>query len=127
MSEINSIISQLERQRVAIHKALEALREVAGQGAPAPTPTRATKTASAGKRSMSEEGRRRIAEAQRRRWAAKKGLPVDQPMEEASVEAESPTEPKKRRLSEEGRARIIEAAKRRWSKQRRGAKKARTA
>jgi hypothetical protein len=72
MTDLRNIIQELEQQRQAIDRALAALREVGGSGrttskatAPGTTPR---------KRQMSEAGRRRIAEATRRRWAAKRAM-----------------------------------------------------
>ena len=61
---------------------------------------------------MSDAGRQRIAEAQRKRWAAlKKNKP-----------ASASAAPKhKRVLSAEGRKRIIEATKKRWAAYRKAA------
>ena len=63
---------------------------------------------SKGRRTMSAAARKRIAEAQRKRWAAvKKG---------AAPKAAAPAPKKaKRHLSPEGRRRIIEATKKRWA------------
>lgn len=69
MNEIASIIAQLERQRTAIDRALAALQDVSGSGASVP---RAAKKVAGKKRRLSPEGRRRIAEAARKRWAAEK-------------------------------------------------------
>ena len=77
MTDLQQIITDLERQKAAIDNALAALR---GLGADAPQrrePGRPLGTRGPGrppkKRStISEEGRQRIAEAQRQRWAAKK-------------------------------------------------------
>ena len=67
-------IEQLERQKAAIEKALVVLREI--DGPVAPVTKRAYKKREAApapkKRTMSEEGRRRIGEATRKRWAAKR-------------------------------------------------------
>jgi hypothetical protein len=62
-------------------------------GAPAAAPAK--------KRTISAAGRRRMAEGQRKRWAAQ----------------ESPDKPpaKKRHMSAAGRKRIAEAAKKRWA------------
>ena len=62
---------------------------------------------------MSDAGRQRIAEAQRKRWAAlKKNKP-----------ASASAAPKhKRVLSAEGRKRIIEATKKRWAAYRKAAR-----
>jgi hypothetical protein len=89
---IKDIIASLEKQRVAIERALEALKEVDGSGTVAssgPTPARrgpkpgprAKKTAPAAKATrkgrISEEGRRKLAEAMSRRWAAKRADSTD--------------------------------------------------
>src|SRR5580698_4564363 len=88
---LKDIIASLEQQRVAIAKALEALKEVDSSvtvGAPAP-PTakrrgpkpgpRAKKVAPVAKAApatrkgrISKEGREKLAEAMKRRWAAKR-------------------------------------------------------
>ena len=75
MNDINRIISELERQRIAIERAISALRDVS---APAATTSqvsasKATKKSSPRKkRQLSEEGRQRIIEATKKRWAAKR-------------------------------------------------------
>ena len=62
-----------------------------------------------GRRRMSASARARIAEAQRKRWAAQRGEP-----QAGSAE---PARPKsKRKLSAAGRRAIIEATKGRWAK-----------
>ncbi len=72
MNDLDGIISNLERQREAIDKALEALREVSGT-APAPATKRATKKRAAKKRGgLTAEGRARLSENMRKRWAAKR-------------------------------------------------------
>jgi hypothetical protein len=74
---------------------------------------KAAVTAMPGRRGgMSDAGRQRIAEAQRKRWAAlKKNKP-----------ASASAAPKhKRVLSAEGRKRIIEATKKRWAAYRKAA------
>lgn len=73
VNDIKRIISDLEQQRSSIDRAISALREVSGMGEsrPAAQTQSATKSAPR-KRRLSEEGRRRIAEAARKRWAAQK-------------------------------------------------------
>ena len=78
MDALNDIISRLEKQKEAIEKALSALLEIGG-GAPAvaaPPAKRAYKrrAVKAVKKSggISEEGRLRLAEAMKKRWAAKR-------------------------------------------------------
>jgi hypothetical protein len=88
---LKDIIASLEQQRVAIEKALEALKEADGSvtsAAPAQPPAKrrgrkpgpqARKAASAAKTApatrkgrISEEGRQKLALAMKRRWAAKR-------------------------------------------------------
>jgi hypothetical protein len=67
------------------------------------------------RRKMSAEGRARIAEAQRKRWAQAKG-------ESPAAAAKAPKA--KRRLSAAGRKAIIAATKKRWAQQRAQSSKA---
>ena len=75
LGNFKDIISRLEQQKTAIDKAIAALREFDGGGiAEIERPkskhaATAVKKASK-KRVMSEEGRKRIAEASKKRWAA---------------------------------------------------------
>jgi|SRR6266481_3896784 len=62
------------------------------------------------KRKMSAAARKRIGDAQRKRWAESKKQ-AESPSERATREAPKP----KRKLSAAGRKRIIEATKRRWA------------
>jgi hypothetical protein len=73
-TELEKTISDLERQREAIDRAISALREITGT---ARTTTKRSSIASLnlkkrGKRRITPEGKARIAEAQRQRWAAKR-------------------------------------------------------
>jgi hypothetical protein len=107
-----SIITQLERQRTAIERALTALREIDGIAAPA-TATEveppATPEAPIRKRKkFSAAARRKMGLAQKERWAKIKGE-----SEPPSVATPEPPKPK-RRISEEGMKRIIAATKKRW-------------
>jgi hypothetical protein len=75
LGNFQDVISKLEQQKVAVDKAITALREFDESGATettTPTLGRPAKTVkkAAKKRVMSEEGRKRIAEASRKRWAA---------------------------------------------------------
>lgn len=80
MNDLSKIVAQLEEQRDAIDRALKALREIGGSsGAVRVAATSAAASvAPAGKkkgpgrprkRRLSEEGRQRIIEAAKRRWA----------------------------------------------------------
>ena len=71
---LNDIIARLEEQKSAIERALSALREIEGTGVqsgeetpPAPRKVRAKR-----KRGITPEGRNRLAEAMKRRWAVKR-------------------------------------------------------
>src|SRR5437867_2385506 len=98
----------LERQRSEIEEKMAELRRQLDDRAGRPArSTAAVNTAAPTvpkKRTMSAAGRRRVAAAQRKRWAAlKKGLATSAPAK------------KKRRISAAGRARIIAATKKRWA------------
>jgi hypothetical protein len=69
VNDIANIISQLEHQKAAIERAISALREIEGPSQIGAS-TASGKTSQ--KRHISPEGRKRIAEALRRRWAAKR-------------------------------------------------------
>jgi hypothetical protein len=74
LSNFKEIINRLEQQKAAIDKAIAALRDFDdGDGLeferPKSKAAKAVKRA-VKKRVMSKEGRRRIAEASRKRWAA---------------------------------------------------------
>lgn len=94
MNGLDGVIRQLEAQKVAIERALEALREVGGIG-PATTA------------SPSSPSDRRSA-AQKRRWATKRSIQVHPPAE--------PT--RKGGMTPQGRKRLSEAMKRRWAAKR---------
>ena len=71
---LNHIIARLEEQRSAIERALSALRQIEGSGvqnkveqSPAPRKVRMKR-----KRRITPEGRERLAEAMKRRWAVKR-------------------------------------------------------
>lgn len=73
---LEGIIASLENQKSAIERALSALRDIESPGtlsAPAPaqkqTPAR---VASKQRGGITPEGRRRLAAAMKRRWAAKR-------------------------------------------------------
>jgi hypothetical protein len=72
LGDFKEVISRLEGQKVAIDKAISVLREFEGGAVvEQATPRKVvSKKAAKKKRTMSEEGRQRIAEASRKRWAA---------------------------------------------------------
>jgi hypothetical protein len=70
-ADIEKTISDLERQREVIDRALSALREITGSAHTVAKRSPAASVKKGAKRRISPEGRARIAEAQRQRWAAK--------------------------------------------------------
>jgi hypothetical protein len=114
-----SIITQLERQRAAIDRALVALREVEGSDAPnaqAPASTATVETSGRRGKNRSAAARRKMALAQKARWAKIGG--ESEPPAPVTKEAAKP----KRRISAEGIKRIIAATKKRWRLKRTEAK-----
>ena len=109
MNDVENVISQLERQRSAIDRAISALREITGSPATGPDGHgilhRTTK-----KRHLSREGRRRIIEAAKRRWAAKRTSHAGAP-KWAAISSRS----RRGKLSDEGRRRLALAMKKRWA------------
>jgi hypothetical protein len=105
---VDAAIEGFEAQKRRIDDQISQLRRFVVKGAGVPSSSAVTARRKSGRHRISPEGRAAIAEAQRRRWAAKKAG--------ASAEA-TPTNvvAKKRRLSAAGRKAISEAAKRRWA------------
>ena len=114
---LNGIISQLERQKAAIERALLALREVEVPATISQVEAAATLEVPARKgKKRSAAVRKRMREAQQLRWAKIRGESEPPAMPE-------PSKPK-RRISAEGMKRIIAATKKRWRLQRAAAKSA---
>ena len=102
---ITAAIEGFESQKRSIDAQIAGLRQMLS-GGPAESAT-APETAKRQRRKMSAAGRRAIAEAHRKRWAASK-------------KAAEPSAPKaapkaKRKLSAAGRKAIIAATKKRWA------------
>ncbi|HXI42979.1 MAG TPA: hypothetical protein VNH83_23560 [Bryobacteraceae bacterium] len=113
MNNVENVISQLETQRSAIDRALEALREVAGKGHAAITPGG---NGQRRKRHLSPEGRRRIIEATKKRWAAaKRANGAGAPSKGAG--------PRRGAMSAAGRKRLALAMKKRWAAAKKAGKK----
>jgi len=100
-------IEGFEAQKKHIDSQIAEIRQILSGGSPEPA---ATPEPGRKRRKMSAAGRKRIAEAQRKRWAASRKGSVA-PAKAAKPEAQKP----KRRLSAAGRKRIIEATKKRWA------------
>jgi hypothetical protein len=103
---LSGIIQHLERQKTAIERALIALRQIEGIATPA------TEVPARKRRRFSAASRRKMALAQKARWAK-----IKSELEEPSLPAPEPSKPK-RRISPEGMKRIIAATKKRWRLQR---------
>jgi hypothetical protein len=101
---INAAILGFEEQKSRLDVQIAELLAMLPGGAADPTAT--SEPTKRPRKKMSAAGRRAIAEAQRKRWAAAKG--------ESKTKASKP----KRKLSEAGRAAIIAATKKRWAAKR---------
>ena len=89
-----------------------AIREIQAQLGHGGSPKAVTEGAPPVKRVMSTSARRRIAAAQRKRWAA---------LKKSKAATANAVAPKKRKLSAAGRRAIIAAAKKRWAAVRKAA------
>jgi hypothetical protein len=98
-------IEGFEAQKTRIDAQIAEIRQqlTGGSAGPAATPEAGRK-----RRQVSAAGRKRMAEAQRKRWAAKKQSAAP---EAAGSAAQKP----KRKMSAAGRKRISEATKKRWA------------
>ena len=99
-------IEGFEAQKKRLDAQIAELRQqlTGGRAQPAAKPEAGRK-----RRKVSAAGRKRMAEAQRKRWAARK-------QSGAAPKAAKPAAQKpKRKLSAAGRKRISEATKRRWA------------
>jgi hypothetical protein len=103
-----SIITELERQKAAIERALDALKGLGGVELSAPAQASASPTTR--KTNAAEVGQNRRSEGQKKRWAAKKAAKVV-PSENASMGGVTP----------EGRQKLADAMKKRWAAKRAGA------
>ena len=103
---ITAAIQGFEEQKRRIDSQLVELKAMLS-GKPADAAAPSDSNGRRKRRTMSAAGRRAIAEAQRKRWAASKGE-----SEPASATSETP---KKRKLSPAGRKAIADAARRRWA------------
>ena len=99
--------AQLEVEK--LDKAISVIEGLAGKSVVATNGARP-------RRRMSASGRRRIAEAQRARWAKLRKPP--QPAVKANAATSPSAARPKRKLSPAGRRRIIAAAKARWARAR---------
>ena|ERR1019366_6543424 len=102
---LHAAIVGFEQQKVRIDAQIADLRAMLPGG---PTEPAATHEAPTGKRrKRSAAARKRMADAQRKRWAESKG--------QAQVSASPVAAKPKRRLSAAGKAAIVAALKKRWA------------
>ncbi len=104
---IAAAIDGYEIQKARIDTRIAELKAMLSDGPAAPVTLEPKKRK---RRKMSAAGRRRIAEAQRKRWATLRG--ESEPPAPAAPKAPRP----KRRISKAGMARIIAATKERWAR-----------
>jgi hypothetical protein len=115
-NSLSEVIKKLEQQRIGIERALAALRDIEGPGleTAAPAAVRPVGRPRKAKRKggMTPEGRRRLSEALKARWAARKAG--------ASAPAKAAVKKAKRKggMTAEGRKRLSEALKKRWAAKR---------
>jgi hypothetical protein len=103
---LTAAIAGFEAQKEKIDSQIAELRQMMGGARSAPA---VHETAGKPRRTISAAGRKRIAEAQRLRWAAsRKGTGAGKSAGTAAPKA-------KRKLSAAGRKRISEATKKRWA------------
>jgi hypothetical protein len=106
-SILEAALAGLEAQRARIEQQIEAVRSLmSGPTQRAETEPTTDQTPGRRKGHMSAAGRRAIAEAQRKRWAAKRA--------EQSARARAA----KRGLTAAGRKRLADAMKKRWAAKR---------
>src|SRR5450759_4299526 len=103
---INAAVEGFEQQKLRIDAQIAELRQMLTG---TPTATAATPEVPKGKRRMSAAARKRIGDAQRKRWAESK-------KESGPSSLVAPEAPKpKRKLSAAGKAAIVAALKKRWA------------
>jgi hypothetical protein len=112
-NSLNEVIKKLERQRAGIDRALAALREIEEipeSAAPTAAPVKRGPRKAKRKGGMTLDGRRRLSEALRARWAAKRT--------DAAVKAPPAKAKRKGGMTPAGRKRLSEALKARWAAKR---------
>jgi hypothetical protein len=109
---INAAIEGFESQKQRIDDQIAELRQMLTDG----SDSEGTTAPRPGRRRMSAAARKRIGDAQRKRWAATKPA-----LEKKSKVDMAPA--KKRKLSPAGRAAIVAALKKRWAAKKRAQEK----
>lgn len=104
---LNAAIEGFEAQKSRIDARIAEIRQMLNDGR---TETAAAPEQPKRRRKLSAAARKRIGEAQRKRWAESRRQ-AERPSQPVTSEAPKP----KRKLSAAGRKRIIEATKKRWA------------
>ncbi len=112
---------EVQRQRIdsQIAEVRRMLRQQPASAVTATAPETGPQGSAQPRRKMSAAARKRIAEAQKKRWAAFHG---ESSAQKGPKAAEAPA--RKRKMSAAGRARIAEAARKRWAEFRKTSAKA---
>jgi hypothetical protein len=105
MADYRAVLKQLEQERDSLNQAIKAIEGISRNGAGSAR----TAGGRRGRRTMSAEGRARIAAAQRARWAKQRGR--------KTTGTGAKRVRKARRMSAAGRAKIAAAQRARWAKQ----------
>jgi len=103
---ITAAIDGFEAQKVRLDSQISELRALLS-GSPTESAAATPEPKTRKRRRMSAAGRKAIAEAQRKRWAASRKAATEPSAPEAAPK-------KKRKMSRAGRAAIIAATKKRW-------------
>ena len=111
--DLDKIVSELKSERDRIDRAISALAD--GAGATSPTRGTAAVVSNRGK-GITAAGRRRLSEAVKARWAARRS--------KSAVSAPASAGAKRRRMSPAARKLIAAAMKKRWAEKKSGGAKA---
>ena len=112
---LTAALAGLEAQKDRIATQIAEVRRMLG-GAPVPAPSVAEAPTRKPRRKMSAAARKRIAEAQRKRWAAVRKTSGTAPAAAKQTAKTAKAAPaQKRRMSAAGRKRIAEATRKRWA------------
>ncbi len=119
MDTLTELISHLEHQKHAIEKALNALRSVTSDGVSNPSTEQSAIDTGQPKRKFSAATRRKMALAQRRRYAALRG----ETMPESSAASTTTPRAPKRKMSAQAIANIRAGVRKRMARKAAAARK----
>jgi hypothetical protein len=117
------ILADLRAQRNRIENAISALEALNGTKPVGKPATALVKEAGQkARRTLSPAGRRKIAAAQKARWAAKKKQAEAVTDAKQAAPKKAPIKTAKRVISDESRRKMAEAQQKRWAKKKKAAK-----